>query len=184
MEIKLNLIPQYRKDEIAQASQLRLILRWEIELAIIVLIFFALLLSLDYLLKFNLAAQTSEFESKQSKEKYENIANLDGNFKTVNALVSLDESIQNDQLYWSRMFDKLNEALPEGISVTKIANKNYKVLIAGLADTRDILVDMKSSLEQEPCFSNVNLPLSNLASKDNVDFQIEFDIKEECVKNK
>ncbi|MDO8240759.1 MAG: PilN domain-containing protein [Candidatus Moranbacteria bacterium] len=184
MEIKLNLIPQYRKDEIAQSSKMRLILRWEIELAVIILVFFALLFSLNYLLKFNLDAQTSEFESKQSKEKYETITNLDSNFKTVNAQVTLDESIQNDQLYWSRMFDKLNSAMPDGVGVNKLANKNYKVLIAGIADTRDILIAMKDSLAQEPCFANVNLPLSNLASKENVEFQIEFDIKEECIKNK
>ncbi|KKR21685.1 MAG: hypothetical protein UT50_C0005G0019 [Candidatus Moranbacteria bacterium GW2011_GWA2_39_41] len=184
MEIKLNLIPQYQKDEIIQANRLKSILRWEIELTIIAIIFFSLLFSLNYLMKFNLEAQTSEFASKQSKEKYESIASLDENFKTVNVMMTLDESIQKDQLYWSRMFDKLSSAISDGISVNKLANKNYKVLIAGIADTRDVLIDMKDNLAQESCFVNVNLPLSNLAAKDNVEFQIEFDIKEECIKNK
>jgi len=184
MGIKLNLIPQYRKNEISQSSKLRMILRWEIELAVLMLILFSLFISLDYVLKFNLEAQTSELEGRQDKEGYDKIVNLDNNFKAVNAIVTLDESIQNDQLYWSRMFEKLSDIIPDGVSVSKLANKDYRVMIVGLADTRDILIDMKDKLSQEACFANINLPLSNLVSKDNVEFQIEFDIKEECIKNK
>ena len=43
---------------------------------------------------------------------------------------------------------------------------------------------MKDNFSQEGCFTDINLPLSNLVSKDNIDFQIQFNIKEECVKNK
>jgi Tfp pilus assembly protein PilN len=184
MEIKLNLIPQYRKDEIAQSTRLRTILRWAIELFFIIIIFFVILLSLKYILIFSIDIQTSELESKQKKERYEKVINLDDNFKTANALVSFNESIQGDQLYWSRLFEKLSEIIPDGISVIKLASKNNMILIAGTADTRDILVDMREKLSQEQCFYNVNLPLSNLVSKDNVAFQIEFDIKNECIKNK
>ncbi|MDD5464514.1 MAG: PilN domain-containing protein [Candidatus Moranbacteria bacterium] len=184
MEIKLNLIPQYKKDEITKLGIVRSVLRWEIELLLIFFIFIALLLSLKYILKFNLDAQVINFESKQNKEKYEKIVSLDDNFKNANVLVSVDDSIQKDQLYWSRMFGKLGEIIPDGVQVGKLANKNYRILVAGTADTRDILVDMKDRLAQEACFANVNLPLSNLVSKDNVEFQIEFDIKEECIKNK
>jgi Tfp pilus assembly protein PilN len=184
MEIKLNLIPQYRKDEISQQARLMKILRWEIESFFIITIFFILLLTIKYILIFNLNAQSSELESKQNKGKYEKIVSLDNNFKTVNTLVALDGSIQNDQLYWSKLFDKISTIMPEGIRAIKMATKNHTVLIAGVADTRDILVVMREKLSQEPCFSNVNLPLSNLVSKDNVAFQIEFEIKDECIKNK
>jgi len=184
MEIKINLIPQYRKDEIHQLTKLKLIFRWEVEIAIIVFIFFTLLLSLDYVLKLNLSAQSSEFESSQTSERYEEIVELDANFKDINRVISLDESIQGDQLYWSKLFEKLSEIMPEGISVIKLASKNYLILIAGVADTRDILVDMREKFSQEECFMDVNLPLSNLVSKNNVEFQIEFKIKEECIKNK
>lgn len=184
MEIKLNLIPQYKKDEIAQSTRLMMILRWEIEIFFIIIIFFVLLLSLKYILILNLDTQISESGSKQSKERYEKVVSLDDNLKTVNTLVTLDESIQNDQFYWSKLFEKLSEIIPDGISVIKLASKNNMILIAGMADTRDILVDMRERLSREQCFSNVNLPLSNLVSKDNVAFQIEFDIKDECIKNK
>jgi len=184
MEIKLNLIPKYKKEEIAESDKLKLVLRWEIEITFILIIFFMLLLSLNYILQFNLDAATSELESKQSKDKYEKISEFDNNFKIINTRVSADESIQKDQLYWSNLFQKLSDTIPDGIIISKMANKNYKVFLAGSADTRDTLISLKDRLSQESCFTDINLPLSNLVSKDNIDFQIDFNIKEECVKNK
>jgi len=184
MEIKLNLIPEGKKEEIAQSGRLRRILRWETSLVSLLGVFFALILSLNYLLQINLDVQSSEVESGQNKARYERISELDDNFKEINAKVSFNESIQRDQLYWTNVFEKLNAAMPDGISVVKMANKNYKFFLAGTADTRDILVAMKASFSQEPCFTDVKLPLSSLVSRENVDFQIEFNIKEECVKNK
>jgi len=184
MEIELNLIPKYKKDLIEQSNRLKLVLRWEIEIAIILAIFFALLLSLNYLLQFNLDAQVAGTENSQSKSKYEKISKLDEAFKDANTQVAMDESIQNDQLYWSNLFQKLNDAIPDGVTISKLANKNYKVFLAGTADKRDTLLAMKDNLAQSDCFTDVNLPLSNLVSKDNIDFQLDLNIKESCIKNK
>jgi len=184
MEIKLNLIPTEKKNEIAEAKVFRLVLRWEMNLFLILVVFCMLIFSLNYLLQINLDAQISESESGQNKARYERISQLDNSFKDINAQIYLNASIEKDQLHWSNVFMKLNAAIPDGISVTKLANKNYQFLLAGTADTRDILVAMKESFAQENCFADVNLPLSSLVSKDNVDFQIEFNIKEDCLKNK
>jgi len=182
MEVKLNLIPKYRKDEIAKTNLLKLILQWETGAAFVLAIFFGLLMSLNYVLQFNLDAQTSELENGQSKDKYEKISVMGSNFKVANAVVLADESMQKDQLYWSILFQKMNDKIPDGISVSKLANKNYKILVAGVADTRDTLIGMRDNFSQEDCFSDVNLPLSNLVSKDNIAFQIEFNVKESCIK--
>lgn len=184
MEIKLNLIPEYKKKEIAQSNLLKLILRWEIEIGFILIGFFVLLLSLSQVLRISFDSQTGEIEGNRNKDRYERISSLDKEFKTINSQLSLDRSIQRDQLYWSKMFEKLEEHIPEEVSVSRLANKDYKIFLVGSAATRDDLVRMKDSFSQEECFENVNLPLSNLVSRDNVVFQIEFDIKEECIKNK
>ncbi|MDZ4384933.1 MAG: hypothetical protein U0944_00770, partial [Candidatus Moranbacteria bacterium] len=108
MEIKLNLIPEGKKNEIAQSGRLRRVLRWEMSLSFVLVIFFALILSLDYLLQINLDVQVNETESGQNKARYEKISELDSNFKEINAKASFNESIQNDQLYWTKIFKKLN----------------------------------------------------------------------------
>jgi Tfp pilus assembly protein PilN len=184
MEIRLNIIPNERKKEIASSNRLRRVLEWEFGFSLILTIFLLLLLSMYYLLNFNLAAQKSEIVSGKGKEEFDKIAKFNDDFKTANKQITMDESIQKDQLYWSNLFIKLNDAVPDSVSVTKMATKNYQVLMAGTARTRDDLIGMRENFSREGCFTNINLPLSNLISKDNVDFQIQFDIKEECVKNK
>ena len=184
MEIKLNLIPQERRFEISQVNMFRAVLWREVGLTLILVVFIMLLCSLNYLLKINLIAQTVEFENVQNKKRYERIDELNKNFKDVNALVSFNEIIQGDQLYWYRIFQKINKALPKEVGVVKLANNNYKFILAGTSETRDALVLMKDNFTKENCFADVNLPLSSFASKENIDFQIEFNIKEECLKNK
>ena len=184
MEIKLNLIPDYRKEEIRRSSLLRVVLRWEIEIVFILAGFFLLLVSLNQILQIKLDSQTAEIGRMQDKAKYDRLKELDENFKSINAKIAMDKSIQEDQLYWSRMFERIENDVPENVSVLKIANKNYKVLLAGQAMTRDDLLKLEDSFSRDECFAEVDLPLSNLVSKDNVSFQIEFTAKEECIKNR
>lgn len=184
MEIKLNLIPKYKKEEIAKSGLLKTVLRWEMELSFVLIGFFMLLFSLNQILQISVDSQLGEIERHQDKEKYERMNILDSEFKKINSQVALDKSIQKDQLYWTRLFEKLNNAIPEEVSIGKIANKNYRIYLAGVSNTREDLLKMNESFSQEECFTDVNLPLSNLVSKDNVVFQIEFNIKEECIKNK
>lgn len=184
MEIKINLVPEYRKMEIAKSNRVKMILRWELEITLILAIFFILILSLNYILKFNLDASIIEMESKRGGGNYEKISKFDNDFKIINSRTSINDAIQGDQLYWSIVFKKMSEMMPDGIIISKAANKNYKVFLAGVADTRDNLIRMKDELAKNDCFSGINLPLSNLTSRDNVDFQMEFDIKEDCLKNK
>jgi hypothetical protein len=51
-----------------------------------------------------------------------------------------------------------------------------------MANNRDNLIQFKDNLEKESCFSEINLPLSNLVEKENVEFQIDFNIKKDCLK--
>ncbi len=183
MKIKLNLIPQYKKEELIRAARLRTILRWQTEIGFILAIFLALLVSLNYILQFDLTAATMPINS-QSKEKQDKLVQFAAEFKAVNVEASLDENIQKDQLYWSRLYIKLSSLAPDGISMAKMANKDYKVFLAGTADTRDTLMNFKDNLSKDDCFSDINLPLSDLVLQNNVDFQMDFNVKESCVKNK
>lgn len=184
MEIKLNLIPQYKKEEMARSERFRTVLRWEAEASMILVLVFLLVLGLNYILQFNLEASTSDLASRQNKEKYDRLALYDQEFKNTNGQVAIIDGIQKDQLYWSRLFEKLSALIPAGITVEKMANKDYQIFIAGNSDTRDNLLALKDKLSQDSCFSNINLPLSDLVSKNNIDFQMDFVIKEECVKNR
>jgi len=184
MEIKLNLIPEYRKEEIRQSNLMKAVLRWELEIAFFLGGFLLLLMSLNQILQMKLDVQSVEIAKTQDKSKHERLKELDGIFKDVNSKIALDKSIQKDQIYWSRFFEKIERDIPDEVRVGKIANRNYGIMLAGEAATREDLLKLEENFLKEECFTEVNLPLSNLVSKNDVAFQIEFKIKEECVKNR
>ena len=53
----------------------------------------------------------------------------------------------------------------------------YEVVVAGKAATRDALLTFKSGLENDPAFSSVDLPLSDLAESKDISFSLKLTIK-------
>ena len=185
MIIKLNLIPQYRKDEINQARKFSAILRLEAELLFILAIFIAILFSMSYILNINLMLATNNAENGLGDNaKFKDIRSYDSELNDINARILEIGKIQGGQLYWSEFFSKLNDSTLPAITLSGIATKNYAILLMGKAKNRDDLILFKDNLAKENCFTDVNLPLSNLAAKENIDFQIDLKVKEECVKHK
>lgn len=183
MGIKLNLIPSYKKEEIKKSYRLRVLLKWEGELFLILFLFIAGLVSMDYILKINAfsanySSSVATKESSQSKaiEKYDN------EIKDMNSLVSKVNKIQSGQLYWSKFLMKFDDKVLSGIEIDNLTTQNYKISLTGKSDNRDNLLALKSGIEKDECFDAVNLPLSNLISKENMVFQMDFQIKKECLK--
>jgi hypothetical protein len=54
--------------------------------------------------------------------------------------------------------------------------------LVGTADTRDTFLALQRNLQENSCFEAVNTPLSNLFSETNVQFEIDFIVKPECLR--
>jgi hypothetical protein len=181
--IKLNLIPPYRKEEIKKSCRFRVALKWESELLLILILFIAGLFSINYILKINLSVSSNALDlSVRDNKQYKIIEKYDNEVKNMNSLLFSASKIQSGQLYWSKFLEKLNDKVSSGITIESVANKNYTVSLAGKADTRESLLAFKESIEKDECFESVALPLSDLVSKENVVFQMDFKVKKECLK--
>ncbi|HRZ95342.1 MAG TPA: hypothetical protein P5262_02115 [Candidatus Moranbacteria bacterium] len=184
MEIKLNLIPPYKKEEIKKAQYLKLIIKMEAILSVFVIVFFVFLLGLGHILDLNMEIVEQGAEASREKGQYEKIRHYDERFKEINSQIVDIAKIKGDQLYWSNMFFHFSQSILPGVSIQNLATKDYAVFLVGKADSRESLIAFKEKLERDECFSGVNLPLSNLVSKGSVDFQIDLEIREECVQIK
>ncbi len=182
--IKLNLIPPDKKEEIIKKHQLKKVFFVETILTIIIVSLFVTLLSFKYVLSINLASlATSQREDKQAIQ-YNKIKKYDQQFNQINTQIFQVAKLEKDQLYWSKLLVKLNQIIFPDISLDSLSTSNYTITLRGKADSRDNLILFKKKLEDEACFSNINLPLSNLVNKKNIEFQISFEIKKDCLKNK
>ncbi len=183
MEIKLNLIPPEKKEEIRKKNQLTLAMRIEFFLTVILAIFLSMLLVFNYILKINFNSVMVAEKKSENSGKYDKIKELDRNFGQANSNLSDIISIKNNQLYWSKLFLKINNIIFPGIKMISIVTSDYAISLGGVSDTRDNLILFKDKLAGEKCFSNVNLPLADLVGKSDIVFQIDLSMDKNCLKN-
>jgi len=181
MKIKLNLIPPYKKAEIKQSMRLRSVLRWEIEISAIFLIFFGLIYCTEYISKINLSAYVVKKQNINSGQMAE-FNKYELKIKDINARFSEIDKIQKGQFYWTNFFNKFNTDVTDGIEIENLASRNYSIIVVGKAATRENLIAFRDGLQKNGCFSNVTLPLSYLVSKTDIVFQMDFILKNDCLK--
>jgi Tfp pilus assembly protein PilN len=184
MEIKLNLIPPKYKEEIAKNNRKLAVINAEITATFILLCFLGMLISVRYILKLNLNSLSMAREKSAMLSKYNEIKDYDSQFVKVNSNMGDVLLINKDQLYWSNLFVKLSGIVFPGIEIETLATMDYDIIISGIAKNRDDLILFKEKLAKEECFTQVDLPLSELADKENVEFKISFRVNEDCLKNK
>lgn len=183
MKIKLNLIPPGKREEIEKAKKFRKTLKWELELLFIFAVFLAMLFSISYILQINLTmAENNAGLNGQDVESIKEISRFDSEIRKINIKMSEILKIQSGHLYWTNFFEKLNEAVPFEVAVNGIVTDNYGAKVSGRARDRDVLIAFKESLEKSDCFEGVDLPLSNLVAKENIDFTLNLSINKECLK--
>lgn len=183
MDIKLNLIPQERKNIVCQKRRLGLILRWEMELTLIVVIFLMLLLSIRHIVKLNgeaLLEGDALFEAQKGQR--ERVLDLQNEWREANHLMGDVSDIINDRLDWSKIFLIINQNISSGVALNQVISNGFSLSLLGKADTRESLINFKDNLNNSNCFDGVDLPFSNLVSKENIDFKIDLKIKRECLR--
>jgi len=161
---------------------LRLLARWQVEIFLVLLVFLVLLWNLDYVLKIEATVNLQQIEMSRQSFSFKDMQDYREKIKTANAQVEQVGKIQKGQLYWSILLEKLNQIIFPGIKIDSLSTKNYQVFLTGIAANRDDLVNFKEKLTQEKCFTEVDFPLANLMNKENTVFQMQFIIKEECIK--
>lgn len=179
MEITVNLIPPHRKTEIIERSRFRAAMGILSFLFFVLAGFFAILFCFLYIIKISDLGYQKNGKQKMGDsviEKY------DKEFLEINKNINDIKILTKDQLYWSNFFIKFNDKVPKEVTLNSLKNENYEITVSGISQDRDNLILFKKNLEEESCFENVKLPLSDLANKEKIDFQIDFLIKEDCLK--
>lgn len=181
MEIKLNLVPPLRKEEIKKSYLLRMIIKWQIEFLLIFVLFSVILWSIIYVLKVEEISNLKQIEMERQSFSYKDMQDYKEKIKNANVQILDIKKIQKGQLYWSELMSKLNEIIFPGIEIDSLNTKDYEVFLTGVADNRDNLVNFKEKLTQENCFKEVDFPLANLINRENLSFQMQFTVKKECI---
>jgi len=182
MKILLNLLQEKKKQAIQRRFYLRFFL-WQFFLVLILEIFYlSILVSVYFILDFQLQGLQSigqQYDAIHSEQKTLDMYRK--KFRETNVLVEMVGKIERQHFSFMQIFFLLDVVLPENIAIDSLTTKRYMVLLAGRATTRDGLLTFEARLKESLCVKNVNVPIANLFSQENVDFQMDFEIRKECL---
>lgn len=182
MKIFLNLLPPERKHDIVKRFYWRFFLgQWFLVLlialsAVVVmgLLYFRVQLAVRHQQAAGAAHVTTEHKAEY--ERYEE------KFEATNKIVRRTGGFLTLHTSFSELLRQVEAVLPPNTRIEKVATQDYKIFLTGTTDTRDTFLALQENIKKNTCFKDVNTPLNNLFSETNVQFEIDFKVKEECLR--
>lgn len=182
MKIFLNLLPPERKAQLVKRFYWRYFLgQW-------FLVFLVTLLVLGAMIGFSFQAQLEGNQQEKIKadlltgEHQQEYQRYEEKFEEGNRIVRSANAFLTLHTSFSYLLSQLEESLPENTKIDKISTQSYQVFVIGNTDTRDTFLRFQENIKNNTCFEAVNTPLSNLFSETNVQFEIDFIVKPECLR--
>jgi len=105
-------------------------------------------------------------------EKAEYIAQIEEINKVSNKVLAITKA----QVYPEAIFNSINGALPQGVSILRYRlNMETGVIeVIGISSSRQLLIDFKERLEENVDFSLVHIPISSFEKESNLDYVASF----------
>lgn len=99
--------------------------------------------------------------------------------KNLNATINNIYEIQEKFYPISNILIHITDVIPKGNLLTGLSftTNNRTVELTGVSDTREQFLEMKEVFDNLPYVENVSMPISNLLSKKNINFQITLTLK-------
>jgi Tfp pilus assembly protein PilN len=183
MRVNLNLLPEQKKQNIEKKKRLKIIIYQGFLLFSVIVLLAIILVNINILLQIELKSVEDITALQQNQNDMLELKKYESKFKEINSKVSSLSQIKKSNFHWSKLFDLMSKLTPDNITLSGLSTKDYQISLVGQAATREDLIKFKDNLTDENCLSDVNVPLSNLVVKNDVDFQLDFKIKKECLNN-
>jgi len=183
MKIYLDLLPQERKDELKRKKTLAVIIRHELLFLFPIGVFIVILTNVYLILGIEESNLKVADSGQQSQGEYKQLHDYENTFNQTNNLVIFLSRAQAQHIQWSRLLTSISSVAGNNITLTELSTKDYHVMVSGKAKTRDDLITFRDAMGNSGCADNVNVPLSNLVASTNVDFQMDFTVKQACIEN-
>jgi len=182
MKILLNLLPEEKKIALVRKFRYRFFL-WQTTLVLLLELYYVAILGgvytiVNYQVKIG---QDSIATFNQFNEEAKRLVGYQEEFRQVNAEAERVIRYQGSHLHWSALLSMLQDLIPNGVVIVELMTKEYVVSISGQAGTREQFLQFEDALKGSDCVSDVRVPISNLFSRKEIDFQIDFKLKKECL---
>ena len=184
MKIRINLLPENRKILARNKKRFKSIIEQEILFILPVVVFIFMLIGINLVLKVQNSSIDISNKMLGDQEGYKDMKSYEEKANFINTKVLDIRKIKESTMSWSGVINEMINVMPEGISLSNLSTADYKITLIGKANNRETLIAFKNLILESSCFENANVPLSNLVVKENVNFEMDFDVKKECLLKK
>lgn len=117
---------------------------------------------------------TQQLNNEQLLVKQGKVTALEDTISELNRQLALANEIQSKYIRWTPFLSQLNSIIPDGIKFEslEINSETNTFKIVGRAKEREALLTFQRSLKDFPFFINLNSPVSNLAQREDISFEI------------
>lgn len=175
----INLLPTKEKEFLRLEKRYRLIMFFGRILFAVLIALVVLLLIILVFLKIQLAEVKKISLAENQSASAREMAALKDEISFVNQKLLMINRVWSEQKFSPLILEDFSRLTPSGIQFFSFFfdGKTQKASLDGHAASRDIFISFKSALENNPRFSEVDSPLSNLTKSTENNFHISFEIK-------
>lgn len=98
--------------------------------------------------------------------------------RDINKTIKEVKKIQEGYINWASLINEITKILPDEVilNALNIEATNKKIDMSGKAATRENLLELQKRAEKSEFVSSIEIPLSQLVEKENIDFSISVSI--------
>lgn len=182
MNILLNLLPEDKKSHLKDRVRSRFVFSQMLMILFFYGLYVVMLAGSFFSLQHNETSFQGMSRQLESGGSRKELLQIEKKFQEVNREVEVVATLNRGHLHFTELLLKIDHALPLGITLTSLSTKDYAVSMAGKAADRNDAVILERNLNDEACFTSVNIPPSTWLSPKDISFQIDFSVKKECIK--
>lgn len=183
MNVSLNLLPEKHRANIRRTYYDRFFFHQSVMLFFICLFYVATIGSVFFVVRQNrLAVETMSDGYADATAEMRELERYENAFRETNVESAGKARLYREHLFWSELLVALDETVPQGIVLSSLSTKEYRVYLSGIAATRNDFLALEAGLRGQACLSDFEIPVSNLFSREHVEFQMDFSISPECLK--
>lgn len=178
MKKTINLLPKERKNNLKWKKFNLFLLKNGLIFVLATVVFLVFLISNLFILNIYKKINQDEIKKEESS----------GLNKTINeAKKEIDEKhmeteeflkvFSKGDSYWVYL-DEINQSLPEEVYFKELNLDKENLEIKGWSETRNDLLKFEESLKQKEIFKEIEMPISNLTSQENINFEIIVNLQD------
>jgi hypothetical protein len=177
----INLLPQSEKNILKIIEKEKIILILEI----ILFCFFLCLILILFSIKIQVAGkvEAEKIILNQEKKEFENLGNKNASedIILINKKISELKSFYEKQFSMMGVLERVSKTLPDEVYLNNFSytNNDSRVTLSGFSKNQEGLLEFKKNLEQDKNFQDIFFPLSSWIKKENIDFSLNFKLKNE-----